>query len=454
MLFIICLRTKRMAWKRGLYNGMRAVILAGGKGTRLGTLTASLPKPLVCVGEKPVLEHQLLLLKKYGITRITILTGYCGNKIKQFVGSGSRWGMEIQCREEQEPQGTAGALRSLQNSTHEDFLLFSGDIMVNFDISRLIRWHGDRKTAVATVMVHPSRHPVDSDLIDVDADMKITTLLYRPHPSGLLFRNLGIASLYVITPSFFSYIPETGKCDIEKDIFPRVLAHGGTLYAYQTPEYMRDMGTPDRLQSVNRDYEAGTIAACNLEAKRPAIFLDRDGVINKGGTGVTRLDDMEIIQDARSAIRRINDSPYLSIVITNQPVIAKGILSIRELDDIHKKMETELGDAGAVIDGLYYCPHHPKKGFAGEIPELKIACSCRKPNTGLFMRAAEEFNIDLARSVFIGDSTSDAKAAENLGIRFVGVSTGNGLNDGEYQFSRAPVVVPTIAEAVDQILTS
>lgn len=433
---------------------MQAVILAGGKGTRLGALTASLPKPLVCVGEKPVLEHQILLLKKYGFPRVTILTGYCGNKIKQFVGSGSRWGIEIQCREEQEPQGTAGTLRSLQNSIHEDFLLFSGDVMVNFDINRFIRWHGERKTPVATVMVHPSRHPVDSDLIEVDADMKITTLLYRPHPSGLLFRNLGIASLYVITPAFFSYIPQMGRYDIEKDIFPRVLSQGGILYAYQTSEYLRDMGTPDRLQSVTRDYETGKIAACNLETRRPAIFLDRDGVINKGGTGVTRIDDMEIIQEARSAIGCINDSTYLSIVITNQPVIAKGILSVRELDEIHKKMETELGDAGAVIDGLYYCPHHPKKGFAGEIPELKIVCSCRKPNTGLFMRAAEEFNIDLVRSVFIGDSTGDAKAAENLGIRFVGVSTGNGLNDGEYELSRTPVIVPTIAQAVDQILTS
>ncbi|TSC71099.1 MAG: histidinol-phosphate phosphatase family protein [Parcubacteria group bacterium Gr01-1014_70] len=431
---------------------MKAVILAGGKGTRLGSLTADMPKPLIAVGGKSILEHQILLLKKYGITDIIILTGHLGDQIARYVGDGSRWGVSITYIQESESQGTAGALRALPERIKEDFLLLSGDVMAHFNVQRFLNWHNSRTQAVATVIVHPSNHPMDSDLVEVDADMKIINLLRRPHSPELLFRNLGIASMYIMTPAFFSYIPQYGKCDIERDVFPRVLVGSGALYAYQTPEYLRDMGTPDRLGRVRKDYSAGTIAAQSFETKRPAIFLDRDGVINKGGNGVTRLEDMELYEEAKQAICRINSSLFLSIVVTNQPVLAKGLLSEEGLYQIHKKMETELGKAGAAVDAIYYCPHHPKRGFEGEIAELKIICGCRKPEIGLLTRATEEFNIDLTRSVFIGDSTADAKAAENAGIRFIGVKTGNGLQDGTYELAHTPHVVPTIADAVDQVL--
>ena len=127
------------------------------------------------------------------------------------------------------------------------------------------------------------------------------------------------------------------------------------------------------------------------------------------------IEDFELLPGVSKAIKRINESGYLAIVVTNQPVIARGEVTIPELDLIHNKMETELGRQGAYIDGLYYCPHHPDKGFEGEIEELKIECDCRKPKPGLILRAAEDFNIDLSNSWMIGDGENDIMAGKAAG---------------------------------------
>ena len=126
------------------------------------------------------------------------------------------------------------------------------------------------------------------------------------------------------------------------------------------------------------------------------------------------------------AINQINASGYLAIVVTNQPVIARGEVTVPELREIHNKMETLLGANGAYIDAIYYCPHHPHKGYEGEIPELKIECDCRKPKPGMLFRAAEDFNIDLSKSWMIGDGENDIKAGRAAGCRTALIG------DGEY----------------------
>ena len=115
------------------------------------------------------------------------------------------------------------------------------------------------------------------------------------------------------------------------------------------------------------------------------------------------------------AIKLINQSGYLAIVVTNQPVIARGEVTWDELHEIHRKMETLLGKDGAYIDGIYICPHHPDKGFEGERPEYKIDCDCRKPKPGLLLQAAQDYNIDLTQSYMIGDSERDVEAGINAG---------------------------------------
>jgi D-glycero-D-manno-heptose 1,7-bisphosphate phosphatase len=189
------------------------------------------------------------------------------------------------------------------------------------------------------------------------------------------------------------------------------------MFCYDSPEYVKDMGTPDRFHQVEADYKSGVVQAKNLHNKQKAIFLDRDGTINKYVGFLRNIDNFELIEGAAEAIKLINQSGYLAIVVTNQPVIARGEVTWEQLNEIHRKMETLLGKEGAYVDGLYICPHHPDKGFAGERPEYKIVCDCRKPKPGLLLRAAKDFNIDLSKSYMIGDDDRDVEAGINANCK-------------------------------------
>ena len=147
------------------------------------------------------------------------------------------------------------------------------------------------------------------------------------------------------------------------------------------------------------------------------IFLDRDGTINKYVGFLRNIDDFELLPTVAEAIKQINRSGYLAIVVTNQPVIARGEVTFAELNEIHNKMETLLGAEGAYLDGIYFCPHHPDSGFEGEVAELKIRCDCRKPKPGMLLQAAKDFNIDLTRSYMIGDGEHDRGAGEAAGCK-------------------------------------
>lgn len=431
---------------------MQAVILAGGKGTRLGKLSLKLPKSLIKIGGKPILEHQILLLKRYGIRDVWILSGYLGKQIKSFCGNGEKWKVKIHHLIEDKPLGTAGALKTLEGKIKDDFLVFSGDVAADFNIESFIKFHHKHRGSTATIIVHSNDHPFDSDLAEVNGENQVTSFLIRPHPKKLLFHNLTIASVFIFSPKIFKYIKKSEKADLERDIFPRILKSNGKIYAYKTAEYIKDVGTIERLKLIRKDWVLGKIKRLNLKNKRAAIFIDRDGVINDADDEIKKTDDFELFPFATKAIKQINQSEYLAVVITNQGVIAKGFITHEELEAIHKKLETELGWQGAKIDGIYFCPHHPEKGFEGEVKELKINCSCRKPKIGLIKRAVKDFNVDLSKSFFIGDSTWDAKTAENAGIKFVGVKTGHGVADGKFKTRISYQIHRNLLHAVNSIL--
>ena len=209
-------------------------------------------------------------------------------------------------------------------------------------------------------------------------------------------------------------LQELHKVDLDRDVLEPLIAEGG-LMVYDSPEYVKDMGTPERYQSVSHDLKMGFVQAKNLKYKQKAVFFDRDGTINIYKGFITSAEDLELIPGIAEVIKRINESGYLTIVITNQPVIARGECTLEELDMIHKKMETLLGIQGAYIDDLFYCPHHPDKGFKGERAEYKIDCDCRKPKPGLLYQAAEKYNISLKDSYFIGDDERDMEAGRCAG---------------------------------------
>lgn len=437
---------------------MQAVILAGGTGVRLGKISKKLPKVLVKVGNKPIIEHQILLLKRYGIRNIWVLSGYLSDQVVNFLQNGKKWGCKIRHLIEAEDDllGSGGALKNLEGKIKKDFLVLSGDIMLDIDFDKFISFHKGYKNQIASIIVHPSDHPADSDLVKVDTQNRVRQFLVRKNktqPTDRLYHNLTNTGIFIFSAKIFNYINKDLKSDIEKDIFPKILKIGKKIYAYNSAEYIKDIGTPKRLAKIQHDFSSGKIARLNRKNKRPAIFIDRDGTINSLIPDLSNIKDFNLLPESAKAIKKINQSDYLAIVITNQPQVAKGILSANELDQIHKKLETELGRLGAKIDAIYFCPHHPEKGFAREIKSLKINCGCRKPKIGLITKAAKNFNIDISKCYLVGDSTIDAKTAQNANLKFIGVETGNGLRDHKFEIEKPPIV-SNLSEAVSKILLS
>ena len=207
------------------------------------------------------------------------------------------------------------------------------------------------------------------------------------------------------------------------------------------------MGTKDRLPVICADVKSGKVSRLNKKNARPAVFLDRDGVLNRDMDKAPRAENFELLPGVSEAVRLLNQSDYLSIVVTNQPMIAKGFVTFHDVDEVHKRLETELGNEKAYLDGIYFCPHHPEKGFPGEVAELKIDCGCRKPKPGMLLRAKEDFNIDLQSSWMIGDRDSDMQAGKNAGCHTILVGdTISGSTAADYRF-------PNLLEAVRFILT-
>ena len=406
---------------------MKVVIMAGGMGTRIASIKSDVPKPMIEICGKPILLWQIENLKMCGLTDIILVIGHLGHVIQDFFKDGRNFGINISYFVEDHPLGTAGALFKMPELT-EDFLLLCGDVMIDVDFNRFIRFHQERQ-AWASLMAHPNGHPYDSSLLVTEtlSPQEQGGLPIETHrvigwlnkeDERLYYKNRVNAGIEIISPTLLAetmkhFTPrhpeQPDKIDLDRDVLkPNIKS--GRIFAYDTPEYIKDMGTPDRFYEVEQDLQSGKVAARNLSKKQKAIFLDRDGTINVFKGFLTKAEDFELIPSAAEAIKLINRSGYLAIVVSNQPVIARGDCTFGELQEIHDKMETLLGKEGAFIDAIYYCPHHPDKGFEGERPEYKFDCNCRKPKPGLLFQAASDWNIDLSASYMIGDSERDVAA--------------------------------------------
>lgn len=394
---------------------MKTVIMAGGKGTRIASVASDIPKPMIPVAGKPVLEHEIECLRGQGFTDLIITVSHLGHIIINYFGDGSKFGVHIEYFVEETPLGNAGALLRLKEQLTEDFLLLNADAVFDIDFNRFVGFHR-KHGGLATLFTHPNNHPYDSGLIVADEAGRVTRWLTKEDDRKGYYRNRVNAGLHVLSPKLLDQVFDTPKVDLDRQIL-KPLAGTGEMYVYDSPEYVRDMGTPERYAAVCRDFEEGKVQARNLKNKQRAIFLDRDGTINEYVGFLRDINDFRLIEGVSDAIKRINQSGYLAIVVTNQPVIARGEVTVPQLNEIHNKMETLLGADGAYLDAIYYCPHHPHKGYEGEIPELKIDCDCRKPKAGMLRRASQEFNIDLSQSWMVGDGENDLLCGQNGGCK-------------------------------------
>jgi D,D-heptose 1,7-bisphosphate phosphatase len=426
---------------------MKAVILAGGKGTRLGSLTSEIPKPMIRLGDIPLLHHQVSLLVKYGFGEIILITNYLSKPIEEYFGDGANFGAAISYFEEKEPLGTAGGIKEIKNQLTGDFFVLYGDVMINMDLSRLVRFHYAHKSQ-CTLVLHPNDHPFDSDLVECDDMGRILAFHSKPHKPGNWYNNLVNAGAYVFSTEILKFISKGIKADFGHDIFPSIL-NDIRMYGYHTSEYLKDMGTPDRLEEVRADFNSGRIKSGSYEYPQRAIFLDRDGVLNSERSYISKPEELKIFDFTASAVKKINQSGYISVVVTNQSAVARNLCTEEDIRTIHKKMETDLGNERAWLDAIYYCPHHPDKGFPEENPAYKIKCDCRKPATGMFKKAIKKFHIDPKLSYMIGDSERDMQAGRNIGSITVGVRTGYGLKKTQ---TPPDYMFDNLSQAVDFIV--
>ena len=411
---------------------MKTIIMAGGQGTRIAELFPDIPKPLIPIDGIPILEREIISLRDQGFKDIIMTVSYMGDKIINYFGDGSRLGVSIQYYNEVSPLGNAGALFKLREEIGEEpFLLLNADAIFDVDFNRMVKFH-QKHGGLVTLFTHPNNHPYDSGLIIAEEDLSVSSWLTKEDSRPNYYKNRVNAGLHIIDPKILDMVSidvkkigtldtengKTIKVDLDRQVL-KPLAGTGKMFCYDSPEYVKDMGTPERYQQVVEDFKAGKISAKNLSNKQRAVFIDRDGTINKYIGFLRHIDEFELIEDIAEGIKKINESGYLAIVVTNQPVIARGEVTSKELEEIHNKMETELGLKGAYVDAIYYCPHHPDKGYEGEVKELKINCECRKPRPGMLLKAAEDYNIDLSKSYMIGDGENDMKAGSSAGCKTI-----------------------------------
>lgn len=428
-----------------------AVIQAGGRGTRMRSLTkGEIPKPMLTMNGKPLLQWQIENIATYGVENFVIIVGYLGEKIKQYFGTGEYLNVHITYIEEKKPLGSAGALFFLKEIYPEkDFLLIFGDVIFDIEWERMRAFHEKHK-ALATLLVHPNSHPYDSDLITLTEDDRVHAITYKKNQRTNWYENLVNSGVFIFDHKILDNIFSSTKLDLEKDILMPLLP-GGNIYGYRTPEYVKDVGTPERFAQAGMEQRADIFAKKSLKNKQRCVFLDRDGTVNTYAGLLYREEQFELIDGAAEAIKKLNAAGWLVIVVTNQPVVARGMCDIEDVKNIHRKMQVLLGEKGAFLDDIIFCPHHPDRGYPEENTVYKVKCECRKPKTEMIDVMARKYNIDLKKSYMVGDSTIDIQTGVNAGTKTILVKTGQAGRDKKFNVL-PDKIVNDLAEVVEYIL--
>jgi len=391
---------------------MDVAILIGGKGLRTKKISKKIPKPFLKLNNKSIIERQLENLKHY--KRIFLLSN---KKISKYNNKLSNKNIVI--IEEEKPLGNAGCLKNLNRykKLNDNILIISGDLVFNLDIKKFENFHKKNKSEI-TYLVHPNDHITDSDAIEINNKNQLIKFHKKPHTKKNI-GNLCLSGIMIIKKKILNHIKENKFQDFSKDILPKLIKKNIKIYAYNTREYVKDVGTPGRIYTVKKHLKILKYKKGSLKTKIPAVFLDRDGVINKEYPNKHYQNPLEIIEGAIDAVKKINEKGFLSVIVTNQSAVAKGVVTIDKVERDHKKLEYLFGVHGSYIDRIYYCPYYPIKGFKGEIKKYKKKSSLRKPNNGMLLNAINDLNIDTKKSYMVGDRNTDYLAAKKTGVKFL-----------------------------------
>jgi D-glycero-D-manno-heptose 1,7-bisphosphate phosphatase len=383
----------------------QAVILCGGKGTRLAERVRELPKPMIPLDGRPVLDHIISNLAKAGVRRFLLAAGYRGDVVARHYSTVRHADCLIEVLTEPEPRGTAGALRWCADRLDDDFLLAYGDVFLDFDAKRLVAAH-EAKHPLGTLLVRASDHPWDSHLVVADEAGRVIEFVNRREP-GRLYRNVANAAVHVLSRRVLDFVPMEGPADLGADVFPAAIGAGGRLGVHVLEEegFVKDMGTPERLAAVEEYLADRALAAEARVRPQPVktVILDRDGVLTVDTGLVDRPEKLALLPGVTEAMALLHRNGIRCIVATNQPVVARGLCTMAVLETVHDRLRAEIAAGGGRIDAIYTCPHHPETHHGEGVAELRCGCRCRKPAPGLIFRARRELNLDLSSCVMVGD---------------------------------------------------
>ena len=389
-----------------------AIVLAGGRGTR--SADPSQAKLAQVIGGKTLMHRHLDLLAGTQITEVLVVAGHLGDQVQELCDTFDHGGVSVRVIQEDEQRGTVAALLLAADDTEADeFLVILGDILMSFPVDTFINdWRASCKEVAC--IVHPSTHPEDSDAAFPSYDGRVIVVAKSEPRDGI--PNMSSTGLFAITREGLA---RYATCpDVGSDVLPAA-AVANDLFAYVSSHYFKDTGTQQRLAAAASDVASGAFARRGRLTPRLALFLDRDGVLNAVQPEVYASRDYRLLPGVAAAISRANSAGLPVIVVTNQPGIAKGLMTYQGHEEIRAELDRQLGAAGAFVDDYFYCPHHPDAGFEGEVPDLKIPCDCRKPAPGMVLAAARKHHLDLAASVMVGDTWRDQELAASTGMAFV-----------------------------------
>jgi len=385
---------------------MKAVILCAGLGTRLRPLTDTIPKVMVSIGGKPLLQHHIEWLVGSGIRDIGVNLFYLPDIITDFLGDGSRFGARIHYSRQETLSETATGFKKFKDFIGDDTcLVVYGDNFFSLDVEDFLAYH-QKKGGAVSIALKEWEHPETKGIVGQDYSGRILWFKEKPQKEEIT-TNIGNAGIYLVEPDIFSHIPDDKDYDFGKDIFPALLKEDVKMYGYFLKEHHIDIGTPEALITAQEQY--------HRIYNRHAVFFDRDGVLNKSALPheyITNFDEFIWNDGAKELIKKLKSLKFLIFVISNQQGIAKGKMTKKFVDDLHKRMNEEVKELGSQIDGFYYCPHHAED-----------ECSCRKPKPGLFFKAGGIHKIDLKKSFMIGDNKSDIEAAQKAGCCGILITT-------------------------------
>lgn len=385
----------------------QAVILAGGEGKRLKPFTLKNPKPMVFVNGKPFMEHLIELLKINGIKEVVILTGYLGEKIENYFGNGSKFGIKIKysytpfMNEKNEENESGLRIKNAKDLLRDYFLLLYCDNYFPLQLKKIISFFKSHPSDVLVTVYSNKDNSTKNNML-------VREGLVTKYDSTRLEDNLNGVDIgfFIVNKKVLNLLPKTNS-KFEKKVLPYLIKKR-KLSGYLTDEKYYSIGDLDRVKITEK-----------FLIPKKIVFLDRDGVINKKppkADYVKKWEEFEFLPGSIEAIKILKSKGYKIFIISNQPGVARGMLTEKQLENINKKMISRLKAENVSIDGIYYCPHGWDDG-----------CDCRKPRPGMLLQASKEHLIDLTKTILIGDDKRDVEAGTAVGCKTFMVTKKRGL---------------------------